>query len=188
MTQPQTDFDSVISCMYDKRRVSLSSEESRQKGKVRWTAVQGRKCIIFPDFQQLFPFSTNCLWWSLLVILCSPPAGLMGMPGDSSQQARTACSYQHSPGAGGSGGHHHQNNHGQALHHPHHPHHPQQHLSPHSTHGQHQAHSPHGQHQQHPAHSLQHPGLSHQSHTGQTCPSTGENWVREHVPSSVCRS
>ncbi|XP_035015943.1 forkhead box protein J3 isoform X1 [Hippoglossus stenolepis] len=99
--------------------------------------------------------------------------GLMGMPGDSSQQARTACSYQHSPGAGSSGGHHHQNNHGQALHHPHHPHHPQQHLSPHSTHGQHQAHSPHGQHQQHPAHSLQHPGLSHQSHTGQTCPTTG---------------
>ncbi|XP_062246927.1 forkhead box protein J3-like [Platichthys flesus] len=99
--------------------------------------------------------------------------GLMGMPGDSSQQARTACSYQHSPGAGGSGGHHLQNNHGQALHHPHHPHHPQQHLSPHSTHGQHQAHSPHGQHQQHPAHSLQHPSLSHQSHTGQTCPTTG---------------
>ncbi|XP_037629416.1 forkhead box protein J3-like isoform X3 [Sebastes umbrosus] len=100
--------------------------------------------------------------------------GLMGMPGDSSQQARTACSYQHSPGAGngvggvgGVGGHHHQHNHGQASHHPHHP---QQHLSPHSTHSQHQAH---GQHQQHPAHSQQHPSLSHQSHTGQTCPTTG---------------
>ncbi|XP_036960982.1 forkhead box protein J3-like isoform X3 [Acanthopagrus latus] len=94
--------------------------------------------------------------------------GLMGMPGDSSQQARTACSYQHSPSAGSSG--HHQHNHGQASHHPHHP---QQHLSPHSTHSQHQAHSQHGQHQQHPAHSQQHPSLSHQSHTGQTCPTTG---------------
>uniref|UniRef100_A0A671X6W6 Forkhead box J3 n=1 Tax=Sparus aurata TaxID=8175 RepID=A0A671X6W6_SPAAU len=94
--------------------------------------------------------------------------GLMGMSGDSSQQARTACSYQHSPGAGNSG--HHQHNHGQASHHPHHP---QQHLSPHSTHSQHQAHGQHGQHQQHPAHSQQHPSLSHQSHTGQTCPTTG---------------
>lgn len=102
-----------------------------------------------------------------------PPSGLMGMPGDSSQQARTACSYQHSPSAGSSG--HHQHNHGQASHHPHHP---QQHLSPHSTHSQHQAHSQHGQHQQHPAHSQQHPSLSHQSHTGQTCPTTGEIFLK----------
>ncbi|XP_028266430.1 forkhead box protein J3-like [Parambassis ranga] len=80
--------------------------------------------------------------------------GLMSMPSDSSQQARTACSYQHSPGAG-SGGHHHQHNHGQTSHHPHHPH-----LSPHSAHSQHQAHSQHV--------SQQHPSLSHQSHTVQT--------------------
>ncbi|KAM7404515.1 hypothetical protein PAMP_011858 [Pampus punctatissimus] len=95
--------------------------------------------------------------------------GLMGIPGDSSQQARTACSYQHSPGAGSGGSHHHQHNHGPASHHPHHP---QQHLSSHSAHSQHQAHGQHSQHQQHPAHSQQHPSLSHQSHTGQTCPTT----------------
>uniref|UniRef100_A0A3B3UMP0 Forkhead box J3 n=1 Tax=Poecilia latipinna TaxID=48699 RepID=A0A3B3UMP0_9TELE len=59
--------------------------------------------------------------------------GLMSMPNDSSQQARTACSYQHSPGAGGGVGHHHQHNHGQASHHAHHPH-------------RHQVHGPHGQH------------------------------------------
>ncbi|XP_047464502.1 forkhead box protein J3-like isoform X2 [Mugil cephalus] len=104
--------------------------------------------------------------------------GLMSMPGDSSQQARTACSYQHSPGAGsgGGGGHHHQqqqqqHNHGQTPHHPHHPH-----LSPHSTHSQHPTHgqhSQHSQHQQHSAHSQQHPSLSHQSHSVQTCPTTG---------------
>ncbi|KAM6928966.1 forkhead box protein J3-like isoform 2-T2 [Lycodopsis pacificus] len=106
--------------------------------------------------------------------------GLMGMPGDSSQQARTACSYQHSPGAGNGAGHHHQHNHGQTSHHPLHP---QQHLSPHSTHSQHQAHGQHGQHQQHPAHSQQHPSLCHQSHTGQTCPSTdwypNLDWLKE---------
>uniref|UniRef100_UPI003AAF43FC forkhead box protein J3-like n=1 Tax=Centroberyx gerrardi TaxID=166262 RepID=UPI003AAF43FC len=91
--------------------------------------------------------------------------GLMGMPGDASQQARTVCSYQHSPGAGSGGGgsHHHQ----------HHPHHPQQHLSPHSTHSQHQAHGQHPQHPQHSTHSQQHPSLSHQSHTGQPCSATG---------------
>uniref|UniRef100_A0A673AUK9 Forkhead box J3 n=1 Tax=Sphaeramia orbicularis TaxID=375764 RepID=A0A673AUK9_9TELE len=90
--------------------------------------------------------------------------GLMGIPAES----RTACSYQHSPGAGGGSSHHHQLNHGQASHHPHHT---QQHLSPHSTHGQHPTHGQHGQHQQH--HSQQHPSLSHQSHTGQTCSTTG---------------
>uniref|UniRef100_A0A1A8IKV5 Forkhead box J3 n=3 Tax=Nothobranchius kuhntae TaxID=321403 RepID=A0A1A8IKV5_NOTKU len=83
--------------------------------------------------------------------------GLMGMPSDSSQQARTACSYQHSPGAGSSSGHHHQHNHGQTSHHAHHPH-----LSPH----RHQVHRQHAQHQQHPA-------LSHQSHAVQTCSTTG---------------
>lgn len=119
-----------------------------------------------------------CMFIRLCKCCISPPAaGLMGMPGDSSQQARTACSYQHSPGAGsggggGSGSHHHQHNHGQASHHGHHP---QQHLSPHAAHSQHQAHSQHGQHPQHPAHSQQHSSLSHQGHTGQTCPSTGEN-------------
>uniref|UniRef100_A0A3B4YPR2 Forkhead box J3 n=1 Tax=Seriola lalandi dorsalis TaxID=1841481 RepID=A0A3B4YPR2_SERLL len=125
------------------------------------------KQLCFSDFEDLsasFRSLYKCVFEQ------SFSQGLMGMPGDSSQQARTACSYQHSPGAGSSGGHHHQHNHGQA---PHHAHHPQQHLSPHSTHGQHQAHGQHGQHQQHPAHSQQHPSLSHQSHTGQTCPSTG---------------
>uniref|UniRef100_A0A3B5QT04 Forkhead box protein J3 n=1 Tax=Xiphophorus maculatus TaxID=8083 RepID=A0A3B5QT04_XIPMA len=82
--------------------------------------------------------------------------GLMSMPNDSSQQARTACSYQHSPGAGGSVGHRHQHNHGQASHHAHHPH-----LSPH----RHQVHGPHGQHRPHNS-------LSHQSHAVQA---PGEN-------------
>uniref|UniRef100_A0A3Q0T008 Forkhead box J3 n=1 Tax=Amphilophus citrinellus TaxID=61819 RepID=A0A3Q0T008_AMPCI len=83
--------------------------------------------------------------------------GLMSMPSDSSQQPRTACSYQHSPGTGSSSGHHHQHNHGQTSHHPHH-----SHVSPHSTHSQHQAH---GQHQQHSGHSQQHSSLSHQGET-----------------------
>ncbi|XP_010781036.1 forkhead box protein J3-like [Notothenia coriiceps] len=93
--------------------------------------------------------------------------GLMGMPGDSSQPPRTACSYQHSPGAGNGVSHLHQHAHGQASHHPLHS---QQHLSPHSGHSQHQAHTQLQQHQQHPAHSQQHPSLS---HTGQACPTTG---------------
>ncbi|XP_033944149.1 forkhead box protein J3-like isoform X2 [Pseudochaenichthys georgianus] len=93
--------------------------------------------------------------------------GLMGMPGDSSQPPRTACSYQHSPGAGNGVGHHHQHAHGQASHHSLHS---QQHLSPHSGHSQHQVHTQLQQHQQHPAHSQHHPSLS---HTGQTCPTTG---------------
>ncbi|XP_043981731.1 forkhead box protein J3-like isoform X2 [Gambusia affinis] len=85
--------------------------------------------------------------------------GLMSMPNDSSQQARTACSYQHSPGAGGSVGHHHQHNHGQAPHHAHHPH-----LSPH----RHQVHGPHGQHRPHNS-------LSHQSHAVQA-PGMSSDW------------
>ncbi|XP_018544502.1 forkhead box protein J3 isoform X4 [Lates calcarifer] len=124
------------------------------------------KQLCFSDFEDLSA-SFRSLYKCVFEQSFSQQAGLMGLPGDSSQQARTACSYQHSPGAGSSGGHHHQHNHGQASHHPHHP---QQHLSPHSTHSQHQAHS---QHSQHPAHSQQHPSLSHQSHTGQTCPTTG---------------
>ncbi|XP_041860619.1 forkhead box protein J3-like isoform X2 [Melanotaenia boesemani] len=83
--------------------------------------------------------------------------GMISIPNDSSQQARTTCSYQHSPGAGSSSGHHHQHNHGQTSHHTHHPH-----LSSHQHHL-------HGQHGQHPQHSA----LSHQSHTVQTCPTTG---------------
>uniref|UniRef100_A0A1A7YAP4 Forkhead box J3 n=2 Tax=Iconisemion striatum TaxID=60296 RepID=A0A1A7YAP4_9TELE len=83
--------------------------------------------------------------------------GLMSMPSDSSQHARTACSYQHSPGAGSSSGHHHQHNHSQTSHHAHHPH-----MSPH----RHQVHRQHAQHQQLPA-------LSHQSHVVQTCSTTG---------------
>ncbi|XP_040009566.1 forkhead box protein J3-like isoform X4 [Xiphias gladius] len=117
------------------------------------------KQLCFSDFEDLSA-SFRSLYKCVFEQSFSQP-GLMGMPGDSSQQARTACSYQHSPGAGSSGGHHHQHNHGQASHHPHHH---QQHLSPHSSHGQHQAHVQHGQ---------QHPTLSHQSHTGQTCPTTG---------------
>ncbi|XP_035500972.2 forkhead box protein J3-like [Scophthalmus maximus] len=126
------------------------------------------KSLCFSDFEDLsasFRSLYKCVFEQSF-----SQQGLMGMPGDSSQQARTACSYQHSPGAGSSAGHHHQHNHGQASHLPHHP---QQHLSPHSTHGQHPAHQHAGQHQQHPAHSQQHPSLSHQSHTGQSCPPTG---------------
>lgn len=109
------------------------------------------------------------------VSLCFfPQAGLMSMPGDSGQQARTACSYQHSPGAGSSSGHHHQHNHGQTSHHPHH-----SHVSPHSTHGQ---------HQQHSGHSQQHSSLSHQqSHAVQACPTTGENRFTDKGHYSMCR-
>ncbi|XP_015236829.1 forkhead box protein J3-like isoform X2 [Cyprinodon tularosa] len=82
--------------------------------------------------------------------------GLMSMPNDSGQQTRTACSYQHSPSAGGSVGHHHQHNHIQTSHHPH--------LSPH----RHQVQGSHGQHQQHPS-------LSHQSHAVQT-PGMSSDW------------
>ncbi|XP_076019439.1 forkhead box protein J3-like [Genypterus blacodes] len=117
------------------------------------------KQLCFSDFEDLsssFRSLYKCVFEQSFT-----QQALMGMPGDSSQQARTSCSYQHSPGAGGGGvgGHHHQHNHGQA---PHHPHHPQQHLSPHAAHGQHQA-----------LLSQQHPSLSHQSHTGPPCPSTG---------------
>ncbi|KAK5621454.1 hypothetical protein CRENBAI_005983 [Crenichthys baileyi] len=94
--------------------------------------------------------------------------GLMSMSNDSSQQARTACSYQHSPSAGGSVGHHHQHSHGQTSHHAHHPH-----LSPH----RHQVHGPHGQHQQHLS-------LSHQSHAVQPSGMSSDwypnlDWLKE---------
>ncbi|KAL6119867.1 foxj3 [Pungitius sinensis] len=136
------------------------------------------KQLCFSDFEDLSS-SFRSLYKCVFEQSFSQQGGLMGMPGDSNQQAHTACSYQHSPGAGNGSchphhhhhhHHHHQHSHGQASHHPQHP---QQHLSPHSTHSQHQPHSQHGQHPQHPAHSQQHPPLSHQSHTGQTCPSTG---------------
>uniref|UniRef100_A0A672IJN7 Forkhead box J3 n=1 Tax=Salarias fasciatus TaxID=181472 RepID=A0A672IJN7_SALFA len=115
------------------------------------------KTLCFSDFEDLsasFRSLYKCVFEQSF-----SQQGLMSMPGDSSQPARTACSYQHSPGAGSGGGgagHHHQHNHSQTTHHPHHPH-----LSPHSTHSQHQAHG------QHPGH----PSLSH--HGVQTCPSTG---------------
>nr|XP_020471256.1 forkhead box protein J3-like [Monopterus albus] len=109
-----------------------------------------------PDLSASFRSLYKCVFEQSF----SQQAGLMGMPIDSSQQPRTACSYQHSPGVGGSGSHHHQHNHGQSSHHPHLP---QQHLPSHPTHSQHQSH---GQHQQHSS-------LSHQSHTGQTCTATG---------------
>ncbi|KAM3616954.1 uncharacterized protein V6R79_000275 [Siganus canaliculatus] len=115
------------------------------------------KQLCFSDFEDLSA-SFRSLYKCVFEQSFSQQA-LLGMPSDSSQQTRTACSYQHSPG----GGSHHQqqqHNHGQASHHPHHS---QQHLSPHSTHSQHQAHAQHGQH----------PSLSHQSHSGQACPTTG---------------
>ncbi|XP_008273976.1 forkhead box protein J3 [Stegastes partitus] len=123
------------------------------------------KQLCFSDFEDLSA-SFRSLYKCVFEQSFSQQAGLMSIPGDSSQQARTACSYQHSPGAGsGGGGHHHQHNHSQTSHHPHHPH-----LSPHSAHSQHQTHA---QHQQHSGHSQQHPSLSHQSHTVQNCPTTG---------------
>ncbi|XP_067382543.1 forkhead box protein J3-like isoform X5 [Channa argus] len=120
------------------------------------------KQLCFSDFEDLSA-SFRSLYKCVFEQSFSQQAGLMGMPSDSSQQSRTACSYQHSPGGGSGGRHHHQHNHSQSSHHAHHS---QQHLSPHSTHSQHQGHSQHGQHQQHPS-------LSHQSHGGQTCPTTG---------------
>uniref|UniRef100_A0AAQ4RQ31 Fork-head domain-containing protein n=1 Tax=Gasterosteus aculeatus aculeatus TaxID=481459 RepID=A0AAQ4RQ31_GASAC len=157
------------------------------------------KPLCFSDSEDLSS-SFRSLYKCVFEQSFSQQGGLMGMPGDSNQQARTACSYQHSPGAGNGGCHHHhqqqqqqqqQHNHGQASHHPHHP---QQHLPPHSAHSQHQPHSQHGQHPQRPAHSQQHPPLSHQSHTGQTCPSAGMSsdwypnldWLKEscHIATS----
>ncbi|XP_077370730.1 forkhead box protein J3-like [Festucalex cinctus] len=106
------------------------------------------KHVCFSDFEDL-----SASFRSLYKCVFEQPfsqQALMVMPGDSNHSTRTACSYQHSPGAGngsgsgGSGNHHHQHNH-------HHAHHPQHHLS---THGQ-------------------HPSLSHHSHSGQSCPTTG---------------
>nr|XP_057940335.1 forkhead box protein J3-like [Doryrhamphus excisus]XP_057940336.1 forkhead box protein J3-like [Doryrhamphus excisus] len=101
------------------------------------------KHLCFSDFEDLSA-SFRILYKCVFEQSFSQQA-LMGMPGDSNQQARTACSYQHSPATGNDVGHHHQHN-------PHHPHHPQQHLS---------------------SHGPQHPSLSHQSHGGQSCPNTG---------------
>ncbi|XP_019743526.1 forkhead box protein J3-like [Hippocampus comes] len=105
------------------------------------------KHICFSDFEDLSA-SFRSLYKCVFEQSFSQQA-LMVMPGDSNHPTRTACSYQHSPGTGNGGGtaggsHHHQHNH-------HHAHHPQHHLS---THGQ-------------------HPSLSHQTHSGQSCPTTG---------------
>ncbi|XP_061639218.1 forkhead box protein J3-like isoform X7 [Phyllopteryx taeniolatus] len=107
------------------------------------------KHLCFSDFEDLSA-SFRSLYKCVFEQSFSQQA-LMIMPGDSNHSTRTACSYQHSPGARngssgsgtGGGGHHHQHNH--------HAHLPQHHLS---THGQ-------------------HPPLSHQSHSGQSCPTTG---------------
>ncbi|XP_028309740.1 forkhead box protein J3-like isoform X2 [Gouania willdenowi] len=121
------------------------------------------KQLGFSDFEDLSA-SFRSLYKCVFEQAFSQQAGLMSMPSDTSQQARTACSYQHSPSAGSGGGatHHHQHNHSQTPHHHHHPH-----LSPHSTHGQHQG----------------HPSLSHQNHSVQTCPNTdwypNLDWLKE---------
>ncbi|XP_037540855.1 forkhead box protein J3 [Nematolebias whitei] len=109
------------------------------------------KLLCFSDFEDLSA-SFRGLYKCIFEQPFSQP-GLMNMSSDSSQ-ARTTCSYQHSPSAGSSSAHHHQHNHGQTSHHAHHPH-----LSPHR-------HQVHGQHQQHPS-------LSHQSHGVQTRSTTG---------------
>ncbi|KAM6925243.1 forkhead box protein J3-like isoform 2-T2 [Xenentodon cancila] len=109
------------------------------------------KQLCFSDFEDLSA-SFRSLYKCVFEQSFSQQAGLINMS-DSGQQARTACSYQHSPGAGSSGGHHHQHNHTQS----HHPH-----LSSH----QHQVHGQRGQHQQHPS-------LSHHGHTVQSCSTTG---------------
>eukprot|EP00066_Takifugu_rubripes_P001826 XP_003963301.2 PREDICTED: forkhead box protein J3-like [Takifugu rubripes] len=120
------------------------------------------KQLCFSDFEDLSA-SFRSLYKCVFEQSFSQP-GLLGMVGESTQPTRTACSYQHSPSAGGgSGGGLHQHNHSQASHHAHHP----QHLFPHSGHGQHQAHP------QHAAHPQQHSSVSHQGHGGQTCSSTG---------------
>ncbi|XP_008316859.1 forkhead box protein J3-like [Cynoglossus semilaevis] len=125
----------------------LSVQESREKQ------------LCFSDFEDLsasFRSLYKCVFEQSF-----SQQGLMGLPGDSSQQTRTACSYQHSPGAVNSSGHHHnQHNHGQGSHHSHPA---QQHLSTHSTHSTHSQHQAHGQHQQHP-------GLS---HSAPNCHTTG---------------
>ncbi|XP_061832020.1 forkhead box protein J3-like isoform X1 [Nerophis lumbriciformis] len=111
------------------------------------------KHLCFSDFENLSA-SFRSLYKCVFEQSFSQQA-LMGMAGESNQQTRTACSYQHSPGTGngvggGGGGHHHQHNH-------HHPHHAQQHLS---------------------GHGPQHPSLSHQS-----CPTTdwypNLDWLKE---------
>ncbi|XP_061664497.1 forkhead box protein J3-like [Syngnathoides biaculeatus] len=122
------------------------------------------KHLCFSDFEDLSA-SFRSLYKCIFEQSFSQQA-LMVMPGDSNQSTRTACSYQHSPGARngssgsgtGGGGHHHQRNH-------HHAHLPQHHLSAHGR----------------------HPPLSHQSHSRQSCPTTGMtsdwypnlDWIKE---------
>ncbi|XP_061759789.1 forkhead box protein J3-like [Nerophis ophidion] len=111
------------------------------------------KHLCFSDFENLSA-SFRSLYKCVFEQSFSQQA-LMVMPGESNQQTRTACSYQHSPGTGngvggGGGGHHHQHNH-------HHSHHAQQHLS---------------------GHGPQHPSLSHQG-----CPTPdwypNLDWLKE---------
>ncbi|CAB1336839.1 unnamed protein product [Coregonus sp. 'balchen'] len=121
------------------------------------------KLLLFSDFEDL-SVSFRSLYKSVFQQSFSQQ-GIMGMPSELSQQPRTSCSYQHSPGD--THPHSHQHNHGHVHSHPHH--HPplSQHLFPHVTHNQHQSHT-HTQHGQHPQHS-QHPNSGQQSqhHTGQ---------------------
>ncbi|XP_041712825.1 forkhead box protein J3 [Coregonus clupeaformis] len=121
------------------------------------------KQLLFSDFEDL-SVSFRSLYKSVFQQSFSQQ-GIMGMPSELSQQPRTSCSYQHSPGD--THPHSHQHNHGHVHSHPHH--HPplSQHLFPHVTHNQHQSHT-HTQHGQHPQHS-QHPNSGQQSqhHTGQ---------------------
>uniref|UniRef100_A0A3P9HDP2 Fork-head domain-containing protein n=1 Tax=Oryzias latipes TaxID=8090 RepID=A0A3P9HDP2_ORYLA len=116
--------------------------------------VSGDKQLCFSDFEDLsasFRSLYKCVFEQSF-----SQQGLISMSCNSSQPARTACSYQHTPAAGNSNGAlHHQHNHG----HSHHPH-----LS---------LHAQHSQSQQHSAHSQQLSSLSHQTHAVQTCPATG---------------
>ncbi|KAM8862421.1 forkhead box protein J3-like isoform 2-T5 [Spinachia spinachia] len=68
------------------------------------------KQLCFSDFEDLSS-SFRSLYKCVFEQSFSQQGGLMGMPGDSNQPARTACSYQHSPGAGNGGCHHHHHHH-----------------------------------------------------------------------------
>ncbi|XP_036844057.1 forkhead box protein J3 isoform X2 [Oncorhynchus mykiss] len=150
----------------------------------QYNVAEGDKQLLFSDFEDLSA-SFRSLYKSVFEQSFSQH-GLMGMPSESSQQPRTLCSYQHSPGRGSSRGinaHNHQHAHNHGHRHNHHPPH-SQHLSPHATHNQHQPHqhTQHRQHSQHPQH-RQHPNSGQQqsqhlqSHTGQPaqmpCTNTG---------------
>ncbi|XP_055748160.1 forkhead box protein J3-like isoform X3 [Salvelinus fontinalis] len=154
----------------------------------QYNVAEGDKQLLFSDCSDLSA-SFRSLYKSVFEQSFSQH-GLMGMPSESSQQPRTLCSYQHSPGRGSSRGinaHNHQHAHNHGHRHNHHPPH-SQHLSPHATHNQHQPHQ-HTQHRQHSSQHTQHPQHRQhpnsgqqqsqhlQSHTGQPaqmpCTSTG---------------